>query len=177
MIANSSVAPPVAVSLNLPGLTPPPPPDPAKQFIPLKEITKANNTGSLATNVTPVPANLKVTNISIPVGQLFRRELMTFSYTVTNVGSYPVWAGTQSWTDFLWLTADATFIRSRASLVGAVVTPRQGALNPGDGYVVTITVTLPQGAGDRPANITCGSIWTPTTICRRSFSRSKPNRK
>ena len=36
----------------------------------------------------------------------------------------------------------------RASFLGTMVTPRQGALNPGDCYVVTTTVTLPQGTGE-----------------------------
>src|SRR5581483_8011870 len=105
-----------------------------------------NNGRAAATAVTAVPANLKITNVSIPAVN-YSGESMTFSYTVTNVGTFPVWTGTQSWTDFLWLTADATFIRDRASYLGPVVTPRQGALNPGDSYVVTTTVKLPQGTG------------------------------
>ncbi len=173
VITNSSVAPPVAVSLNLPGLTPPPPPDPAKQFIPLKEVTKANNTGSLATNVTPVPANLKVTNISIPSVN-YSGELMTFSYTVINIGSFPVWAGTQSWTDWLWLTADATFIRSRASLVA------QSSRHARARSIPATAMSRPSRSGSPPAppaNITYGSIWMRITMCRLSFSRWKPNRK
>ncbi len=147
VIANSSPAP--QTGPNLAGLFgfSPPPPDPSQQFTPLKEVTTANNTGYQATAVTAVPADLKITNVSIPSVN-YSGESMTFSYTVTNVGTNPVWSGTQSWTDFLWLTADSTFIRDRASYLGSVVTPRQGPLNPGDSYVVTTTVTLPQGTGE-----------------------------
>ncbi len=121
--------------------------DPADQFTPLDEQTLANNTGSRATNVTPVPANLVVTNVSIPAVN-FSGESMTFSYTVTNEGQYPVWTGTQSWTDFLWLTGDANFIRGRASYLGEVVTTGEGGLAPGASYTVTDTITLPVGTGE-----------------------------
>ncbi len=142
VVANESKSLPPG--LGIPGVTPPP--DPAKQFTPLKEIDTDNNGRALATDVTAVPANLKITNVSIPAVN-YSGELTTIQYTVTNIGDYPVWPGTASWTDFLWLTADPTFIRSRASYLGSVATPRTGALNPGDGYVATITVKLPEGTG------------------------------
>jgi subtilase family serine protease len=148
VIANDSVS--AAPLPSIPGLFTPPPPDPSTQFTPLKEVDTGNDTNNLRTQptvVTPVPADLKITNVSIPAVN-YSGESMTFSYTVTNVGSNPVWSGTQSWTDFLWLTADTTFIRDRASYLGAVSKARPGPLNPGDSYTITTTVTLPQGAGE-----------------------------
>ncbi len=147
VIANSSPAPTQSIDLSgLFGFSPPPP-DPSQQFTPLTEVTTSNNTGYQSTDVTPVPADLKITNVSIPSVN-YSGESMTFSYTVTNVGQYPVWSGTKSWTDYLWLTADPTFIRMRASYMGAVVTPNSGQLDPGESYTVTDTVTLPQGTGE-----------------------------
>ncbi len=140
VLANDSVSPPLG--LGIPGVTPPP--NLADRFTPLKEVDTDNNGRALDTVVTPVPANLKITNVSIPDVN-YSGESMTIQYTVINIGSYPVWPGTDSWTDFLWLTADPTFIRSRASYLGQVATPRTGPLNPGDGYVATITVKLPEG--------------------------------
>src|SRR5205085_12241841 len=97
VIANDSVSTPPP--FTIPGLIPPPPP--TEQFTPLKEVDTTNDSRAQATVVTPGPANLKITNIQIPSGN-FSGEPMTFSYTVTNVGQFPVWTGTQSWRDFLW---------------------------------------------------------------------------
>ena len=121
--------------------------DPADQFTPLDEQTYANNTGFQAAAVTAVPANLKITNVTIACVN-YSGQSMSFSYTVTNLGPYPVWTGTQSWTDFLWLSADSTFIRTRASYLGDVVTTGQSGLAPGQSYTVTDTITLPQGTGE-----------------------------
>ena len=74
------------------------------------------------TNVTPVPAALLVTGFEIPAVN-YSGEATTFRYTVTNVGSHPVWPDTEYWRDFLWLSADQTFWISgdtSASIGGSV---------------------------------------------------------
>ena len=70
-----------------------------------------------STSVTPVPADLVVTNVSIPTVN-YSGESMTFSYTVENEGSNPVWEGTQYWTDFIWVSPEPTFNRYDASFLG-----------------------------------------------------------
>ena len=74
---------------------------------------------------------------------------MTFSYTVTNNGPNAVWAGTGYWTDFLWLSADPTFDRMRASFLGQTthVQDPNSPLQPGQSYNVSYTATLPAGTG------------------------------
>ena len=72
---------------------------------------------------------------------------MTFSYTVTNEGPNQVWAGTQYWTDFIWLSTDTTFVRTRASFLGQTTHDQDRPLQPGQSYTVTYTVTLPPGTG------------------------------
>ena len=110
------------------------------------ESDEDNNLGSTNTDVTPVPADLVVTNVSIPKTN-YSGESMTFSYTVTNEGPDQVWAGTQYWTDFIWLSTDTTFVRTRASFLGQTTHEQDGPLQPGASYTVSYTVTLPPGTG------------------------------
>ena len=80
-------------------------------------LVATNNLKAVTTDVTPVPADLVVTNVSIPQVN-YSGETMTFTYTVTNEGPNPVWSGTAYWTDFIWLSTDTTFVRTRASFLG-----------------------------------------------------------
>src|SRR5262249_52750616 len=80
VIATPSPAPQATPNLSFLGLSPPPP-DPSTVFTPLKEVSTDNNTGSQTTTVTAVPADLKITNVSIPSVN-YSGESMTFSYTV-----------------------------------------------------------------------------------------------
>src|SRR5262249_814031 len=75
------------------------------------ELTEANNLFAAPSQVTPVPANLVVTNVVIPAVN-YSGETTHIHYTVTNEGSFPVWAGTKYWKDFLWLSTDPSFIRT-----------------------------------------------------------------
>ncbi|MBY0513966.1 MAG: hypothetical protein K2P78_08660, partial [Gemmataceae bacterium] len=58
----------------------------------------------------------------------------------------PVWGGTKYWKDFLWLSADPTFLRERATYLGEVVHPNAVPLAPGASYEVVFRTTLPKGA-------------------------------
>ena len=88
-----------------------------------------------------------VTNVSIPTTN-YSGESMTFSYTVENEGPDPVWAGTEYWTDFIWVSPEPdvrphTTPRSWARRL----TPRPRRCSVGQSYTVNYTVTLPPGTG------------------------------
>ncbi len=112
------------------------------------ESNETNNLKAIPSVVTPIPADLVVTNVSIPQTN-YSGEQMTFSYTVENEGTHPVWAGTPYWTDFLWLSADPTFDRTRASFLGQTTHMQDpnAPLQPGQSYTITFTATLPAGTG------------------------------
>ena len=112
----------------------------------VKEINENNNITSVATTVTPVPADLVVTNVSIPTVN-YSGESMTFSYTVENEGQYQVWSGTDYWTDFIWVSPEASFNRMDASFLGQTTHVQNTPLQPGQSYTVNYTVTLPPGTG------------------------------
>ena len=112
----------------------------------VNEISYTNNLLAAATTVTPVPADLVVTNVSIPQVN-YSGEQMTFSYTVENEGQYQVWSGTNYWTDFIWLSAEPTFDRTQASFLGQTTHVQNQPLQPGQSYTITFTVTLPPGTG------------------------------
>ncbi len=111
----------------------------------LKEVSETNNPRSSSIDVSPIPADLKVTAVSFEPDTI-SGETTLVRYTVTNVGSRPVWSGTKYWRDFLWVSADSEFIRSRASYMAEVTYQQQRLLNPGDSYEIVKTITLPQGA-------------------------------
>ena len=114
----------------------------------VKEINENNNSTATPCTVTPIPADLVVTSVSIPQPN-YSGEKMTFSYTVTNNGPNAVWSGTQYWTDFLWVSQYPTFMRSNASFLGQTThfQAPNAPLLPGQSYTVTTTVTLPAGTG------------------------------
>ena len=110
----------------------------------VSEITYANNLLAQSTSVTPVPADLVVTNVSIPTVN-YSGESMAFGYTVENEGPNPVWEGTQYWTDFIWLCPEPTFNRYDASFLGQTTHAQTTPLEPGQSYTVNYNVTLPPG--------------------------------
>ena len=110
----------------------------------LKEASDSNNAADNAIDVKPVPADLKVTNVTFE-SDTISGESTLIRYTVTNIGTHPVWTGTKSWRDFLWVSADAEFIRERASYMGEVTFRYDRTLNPGDSYEMVAQITLPRG--------------------------------
>ncbi|MEM9827396.1 MAG: CARDB domain-containing protein, partial [Planctomycetota bacterium] len=119
---------------------------PPEEFNPVDEVDETNNSAAVVTNITPVPANLKVVSVDFPDDAKSGEEF-TFSYTVENIGAHPVWEGTRYWKDFIWLSPDTQFIRNRASYLGSPITAMQSPLQPGQQYTVTYTTTLPEGTG------------------------------
>jgi len=112
----------------------------------VKEVDETNNLKAVSSIVTPVPADLVVTSVSIPPVN-YSGEKMTFTYTVQNKGPNQVWPGTPYWTDFLWVSADPTFDRFRASFLGQTTHFADHPLQPGESYNVSFTATLPAGTG------------------------------
>jgi hypothetical protein len=87
---------------------------------------------------------LVVTGFNIPQVN-YSGEAVTIGYTVTNQSQNPVWPGTQYLADFIWLSADPTFIRTRASYLGAATHGFDRPLLPGESYEVSFETTLPAG--------------------------------
>jgi len=110
------------------------------------EVFEDNNVLAAATGVTPVPADLVVTNVQIEP-TVYSGERTLVRYTVQNVGPNPVWAGTQYWRDFIWISADPTFIQGRATYLGQTVHAQAAPLAPGETYDVEVELTLPEGIG------------------------------
>ncbi|NLX56992.1 MAG: S8 family serine peptidase [Planctomycetaceae bacterium] len=88
--------------------------------------------------LSPFP-NLQVTEV-IPPAEAFSSQQAVVEWVVTNNGtgstSAPVWY------DAVWLSTDSVHDGSD-TYMGAVANPSY--LNPGDSYVSSLTVTLPQG--------------------------------
>ena len=110
----------------------------------VRETDEGNNNLVVPTDVQPVPADLLVTEISAQ-GVNYSGEPTTLQYTVTNVGSLPVWSGTKYWKDHIWISADSQFIYERATYLGTVVHSHEQLLGPGDSYEVQFETELPTG--------------------------------
>ena len=119
---------------------------PQEKFFPVTEFDETNNSTAVNTDIQSYPANLKVIDFDLP-SEAFSGEEFTFSYTVENIGDNPVWSGTRYWKDFIWLSADVTFIRERASYMGNTIYAPPEQIDPGEQYTVTHTMTLPEGTG------------------------------
>ncbi len=110
----------------------------------VEEVSETNNLKAVSSIVTPVPADLVITNVSIPTVN-YSGEKMTFTYTVENQGPDPVWGGTAYWTDFIWVSPEPTFNRFDASFLGQTTHAQTTPLEPGQSYTINYTVTLPPG--------------------------------
>uniref|UniRef100_UPI003567E7F3 CARDB domain-containing protein n=1 Tax=Stieleria sp. TaxID=2795976 RepID=UPI003567E7F3 len=119
---------------------------PTESYVPVQEVDETNNVTAVATTIHAAAANLKVVEFDLPTDAKSGEEV-TFRYTVENIGEHPVWSGTTYWKDFLWLTPDTTFIRERASYLGASIHAPAETIDPGDRYTVSFTTTLPEGTG------------------------------
>ena len=137
------------------------------------ESNENNNLLAVATNITPVPADLVVTNVSIPQTN-YSGEQMTFTYTVTNKGQFQVWPGTAYWTDFIWVSNEPTFDRYQASFMGQTTHVQNQPLEPGQSYTITYTVTLPQARAPLRANPTISTSTSMPTMTIRQPTRFRP---
>ena len=77
-----------------------------------------NNRLSVPSQVTTAPADLQVTSITTLPDNL-SGETTQVQWTVTNLGA-PVWSGTPYWTDYVYISPDAEFIRNRAAKLGQI---------------------------------------------------------
>ncbi|MCB1151622.1 APHP domain-containing protein, partial [bacterium] len=81
--------------------------------------TPLNNTMTVETDVQERLPDLVVTDVTTEP-EVYSGETTTISYTVENQGEFATWAGTQYWTDQIWISKDPTFIYNRAILVASV---------------------------------------------------------
>lgn len=112
----------------------------------VRETDEYNNEGLGTTDVDPVPADLVVTGVEVSANNR-SGELATIRYTVENQGEHTLWPGTEYWTDHLWISADATFIKGRVSYFGKAIHSHAQSLAPGEGYTEEVTAELPKGIG------------------------------
>lgn len=108
------------------------------------EVFEDNNTTAVTTSVTPILADLVITNVEVSPN-LQSGESMTIRYTVTNQGEHAIWSGTDYWQDFIWIGRGEEFDRIRASFLGAHVQAAPASLAPGESYIAEFTAKLPKG--------------------------------
>ena len=103
-----------------------------------------NNTRAAASVVTDARADLIVTGVqSVPTS--FSGESIDVSWTVLNQGLFPVWTGTQRWTDYIYLSLDPVFDPSRTQLIGSAIRNNSDGMASGASYTGRATITLPAG--------------------------------
>ncbi|MCP4713252.1 MAG: hypothetical protein GY869_31865, partial [Planctomycetes bacterium] len=107
-----------------------------------------NNARAVASDISNIPPDLIVSQVNVEP-TVFSGEPVEVSWTVSNVGVGAVWAGTDRWMDCIFISPDAEFIASRASLAGRVTYGATSPLLSGDSYTQTATVTLPAGVEGR----------------------------
>jgi subtilase family serine protease len=110
------------------------------------ESNELNNQLVVDTDVRPVPADLVVTDVLLQPENL-SGESTVIQYTVTNVGEYAVWSGTEYWVDSVWISADPQWKWGRGSYVGKYVHSNENPLQPGESYTATVEGNLPVGIG------------------------------
>ena len=112
----------------------------------VEEVSETNNLKAVASIVTPVPADLVVTNVSIPTAN-YSGESMTFSYTVENEGTEPG-LGRNRLLDRLHLGLSRADLQPiRRLFHGADDSRPDTPLLPGQSYTINFTVTIPPGTG------------------------------
>lgn len=108
------------------------------------ESNEGNNTRSASSLVTVLrPADLQVTEIRTQPSN-YSGEETTVTWTVTNLGG-PVWSGTRSWIDAVYLSRDPSFIPERATPLGTFVHANVDGLAEGASYTTSAKLRLPAG--------------------------------
>ena len=109
------------------------------------DTNSANNQGQTTTSVTGSVPDLQLVSVTTG-GSVHSGEAATITYTVTNAGPGAIWAGTQYWSDDVYLSRDSTFIASRATLLGTVNHANTG-LASGASYNESLVANVPPGIG------------------------------
>ncbi len=104
----------------------------------------ANNEATAVTNVTRVVPDLTITDVSTAALGVAGQPT-EITYTTTNSSSHAIWDKTSYWTEEVFVSKDPTFLYQRAERVGFVVHDNAVPLGPGESYVTTVNVTLPDG--------------------------------
>ncbi|WP_374356933.1 pre-peptidase C-terminal domain-containing protein, partial [Chitinimonas sp.] len=106
------------------------------------ELNTRNNVAHTDSVVTPAPADLMVTGISVPP-RGDSGEPVQLSYTVQNLGA-AVWPGTEGWTDAIYISSSPVF-DLQAKLLTTVQHDNAAGLGAGKPYSATVQATLPAG--------------------------------
>ncbi|BAY26512.1 hypothetical protein NIES2100_63280 [Calothrix sp. NIES-2100] len=111
-------------------------------------IYQENSSQAIATNVTASPADLRVTNITVPNSTNFSGETTTIQWTVENQGS-PIWSGTRYWTDLVYLLPDPRLTVQNYNpgdqTLGGVKALGSFSHPAANSYTQTQQITLPAG--------------------------------
>ncbi|MBV8468215.1 MAG: pre-peptidase C-terminal domain-containing protein, partial [Burkholderiales bacterium] len=102
------------------------------------------HTASVASVVTPAPADLQVSSVYCPAPENDSGEPTTLTYTVTNNGA-AVWSGTKSWSDNVYFSAYPTFDPNKATLLTTLSHDNSAGLAAGASYTTTTSITPPPG--------------------------------
>ena len=100
-------------------------------------ITNSTSTSVDLVGATTAP-NLAVSNITFSPAQAYLNQTVTFTFTVTNLGTVATTVG--SWTDSIYLSLDTT-IDANAVLVGRIM--HTGDLAPFSQYTAMLTAAVP----------------------------------
>ena len=95
------------------------------------ETDEADNFRVSQTTITLQVPDLTVASATAPASASVQQTI-TVSWTVTNIGAYGVYKGTERWTDHVFVSPDPTFLFERAQRVGSVVhlSPSLGSATP-----------------------------------------------
>ncbi|MBN2450718.1 MAG: putative Ig domain-containing protein, partial [Lentisphaeria bacterium] len=108
-----------------------------------------NNTRTVACEVTGDAADLAVIGVDVSTTEVFGGESVEVSYTVANGGAAGVWPRTRSWTERVYLTPEAAYDASRATLVAVIEHDNVAGLEPGESYQGHASARMPEGMDGR----------------------------
>ncbi|MEO6752143.1 MAG: CARDB domain-containing protein, partial [Chthoniobacteraceae bacterium] len=103
-----------------------------------------NNERSAPTTVVNIPPDIVVTAVSV-TPQTFSGESITVTWTVTNRGSAPVFAGTKQWDDWVLFGTTPAQPFDTMQPLGSATHISTSPLLPGESYTQTATFTIPAG--------------------------------
>ena len=107
------------------------------------EKAKDNNSLSIASQVVNAPADLAVKEVLVD-SQVYSGEKVNISWTVENSGA-DVWAGTQSWTDYVLISAYPNYMSEYSTVIGSVTHSNVQGLKSGQTYTSTGQFNVPAG--------------------------------
>lgn len=128
-----SQTPNIAVNLVLDTLTN------YKWFVKARNACVSATSDTLQFTTRGLP-DLAVDSLSL-TDSIFSGNTLTINYSVKNIGRFTTFS--QTWTDYIWLSADSTLGRATGDILLATV-PNKSYLLPNQSYSQTQTIRLPE---------------------------------